>query len=217
MGEIIKFPVQAAKFGYKRVPKRVRREEDPAQLHLFAPPTAQVLHLAPDLSPFEQALLFDERGDLHAVDLYLKAIAEQDCVADAYCNLGIIESKRGQTAKAFDCFTNALKHNPRHLEAHYNLGNMYFEVDDFRLAQVHYQIAAEVDPSFPNVYFNLALALSINSQFAAAITALTRYQAMVSAAEGRKADDLLEKLKKSLAATKKFRVPPARPQLTDNP
>ena len=201
MGQILKFPVRASKFGYKRVPKRAR-EENPAQLHLFAQATAQVLQFTPDSSHFEHALLLDERGDARAVDLYLKAIAAEDCAADAYCNLGIIESKQGRIAKAFDCFTNCLKHNPRHFEAHYNLGNLYFEVNDFRLAQVHYEIAAEVDPTFPNVYFNLALALSINNELTAAVTALSRYQQLVPTDEGRKAEELLANLKKSLAATK---------------
>ena len=149
MGEILKFPVQAAKFGYKRVRKRASHE-DPNQLPLFAQPTARILQFTPDLGRFEQALLFDERGDVKAADLYRKAIEEQDCVADAYCNLGIIESQKGNAARAFDCFTTSLKHNPRHFEAHYNLGNLYFDVNDYRLSQVHYEMAAEVDPAFAN-------------------------------------------------------------------
>jgi tetratricopeptide (TPR) repeat protein len=205
MGQILKFPVRATKFGYKRVPKRARCD-DPAQLHLFASATAQVLHLAPESGYFEYALMLDERGDSQATDFYLKAIAEQNCVPDAYCNLGIIESKQGKTAKAFDCFTNSLKHNPRHFEAHYNLGNLYFEVNDLRLAQIHYELAVEVEPSFPNVYFNLALVLSINNEFAAAINALAKYQELVPPSEGRNADELLENLKKSLAISKNQRA-----------
>jgi len=202
MGQILKFPVRAAKFGHKRVRNRCRTEENPAQLHLFPQPTAQVLPFSPDLSHFEQALLLDERGDARAGDFYARAIAAQDCVADAYCNLGIIESKQGRVAKAFDCFTNCLKNDPRHFEAHYNLGNMYFEVNDFRLAQVHYEIATEVDPTFPNAFFNLALALSINNDFNGAIAALTKYQEIVPPEEARHADELLVNLKKSLLATK---------------
>jgi Flp pilus assembly protein TadD len=83
---------------------------------------------------------------------------------------------------------------------------MYFEVNDFRLAQVHYELATEVDPSFPNVYFNLALVLSINNEFSAAISALTRYRELVPADEARNADELLENLKKSLAVTKNSRA-----------
>src|SRR5262245_57223859 len=139
MAQILRFPVQAAKLGYKRVRKRCRSSEHPDQLVLFTQPTAQVLSLSSGLGAFEFALLSDERGDQNGAELYRKAIAEEDCVADAYCNLGIIESKQGNTSKAFDCFTTCLKHNPRHSEAHYNLGNLYFDVSDLRLAQVHYE------------------------------------------------------------------------------
>src|SRR5687768_10964968 len=205
MGEILKFPVQASKFGYKRVSKRARAADDPNQLHLFAAPTAQILQFTPDLGRFEQALLFDDRGDLRAAELYRKAIEEHDCIADAYCNLGIIESQNGSRAQAFDCFTTALKHDPRHSEAHYNLGNLYFEANDHRLAQVHYEIAAEVEPAFANVYFNLALVLAINNDLAAAIDILTKYQQLAPHDEGRHADELLRNLKQSLAATKSAR------------
>src|SRR5258706_2048124 len=203
MAQILKFPVQASKLGYKRVRKRGQPAEGHNQLDLFAPPTAQILSFAPDLSCFEEALLLDDRGDVKAAELYRRAIDAQDCVSDAYCNLGIIESKQGNTTKAFDCFTTSLKHDPRHSEAHYNLGNLYFDVNDFRLAQVHYEMAGEVDPSFANVYFNLALVQAIKNDFDAAISALTTYQELVSRDEARNADDLLHNLKKSLEAAKK--------------
>lgn len=205
MGQILKFPAQASKFGYKRVKKRAKAGENPDQLHLFPRPTAQILDFASELSRFEQALMLDERGDSKAAELYKKAIEEDDCVADAYCNLGIVESQKGNTAKAFDCFTTSLKHEPRHSEAHYNLGNLYFDVNDFRLAQIHYEMAGEVDPSFANVYFNLALVQALNNDLAAAVSALTKYQELVSEDEARNADELLRNLKKSLAAAKNSR------------
>jgi tetratricopeptide (TPR) repeat protein len=205
MGQIIKLPTQASKLGFKRVRRR-QRPEDQNQLALFPSPEAQVLSFEAGLSRFEQALMVDERGELRAAELYEKAIEEQDCVADAYCNLGIIESKKGNNAKAFDCFTAALEQNPRHSEAHYNLANLYFEVNDFRLAQVHYEIVCEVDPGFANAYFNLALVHAINNDFSAAVSALDRYQELVSEEEGRIARDMLNDLKKSLASAKNPRV-----------
>jgi len=206
MAQILKFPVQASKFGYKRVKRRGNGAENRDQLDLFPCPNAQILHLTSALSRFDEALLFDERGDVKAAELYAKAIEEQDCVADAYCNLGIIESQKGNTAVAFDRFTTSLKHDPRHSESHYNLGNLYFDVNDLRLAQIHYEIAAEVEPSFPNVHFNLALVQAINHDLAAAISSLDKYQALVSEDERRIASELLDTLKKSLAASKNSRL-----------
>lgn len=144
--------------------------------------------------------MWDERGDPRAGELYRKAIEEGDCLADAYCNLGIIESQKGHTAKAFDCFTLSLKHDPRHSESHFNLGNLYFDVNDLRLAQVHYEIAGEVDAGFASVFFNLALVHAINHNLTASIGALTRYKELVSEEEGRNADELLQNLRRSVAA-----------------
>jgi len=205
MSQIIKFPTQATKLGYRRVKRRSQPAGHPDQLHLFPQPTAQILEFAPDVSPFEQALLWDERGDERAADLYARAIEQHDCVADAYCNLGIIESHRGDTTKAFDCFTTSLKHNPRHCEAHYNLGNLYFDLNDFQLAQIHYEMAAEVDPSFPNVYLNLALVQAINDDPSGAVRTLGKYQELVPAEEGRHAEKLLLDLKGTLATAKNSR------------
>jgi len=205
MAQVLQFPVQASKLGYKRVKKRAHPAESQDQLHLFSPPTAQILDFAPDLSRFEQALLFDERGDAKASELYAKAIAENDCVADAYCNLGIIESQKGNNAKAFDCFTTSLKHDPRHSESHYNLGNLYFDENDLRCALIHYEMAVAVAPSFPNVYFNLGLVQALNNELEAAVNSLSRYQELVPEDEGRIAEELLHILKKSLAAAKPSR------------
>jgi tetratricopeptide (TPR) repeat protein len=206
MGEILKFPGEATKLGYSRVRKRGRRADDPNQLDLFIPLPTRIEIISSTLSSFEQALMCDERGGDKAGELYAKAIENKDCVADAFCNLGIIESNKGNTAKAFDCFSTSLKHDPRHSEAHYNLANLYFEVNDFRLAQIHFEMAVEVDPSFANVYFNLALVQSINNELSAAIKTLTKYQQLVSLDEARNADELLRNLKQSLAAKKDSRL-----------
>src|SRR5688572_29197660 len=111
MGEILKFPAETARLDYRRVRKRARRADDPNQLDLYFEPAAPVAAFTSALSPFEQALMCDERGDLQAGDLYAKAIENHDREADAYCNLGILESQKGNAAKAFDCFTTALKHD----------------------------------------------------------------------------------------------------------
>jgi tetratricopeptide (TPR) repeat protein len=206
MAQILKFPPQASKLGFKRVRKRSRPTENDDQLNLFPAPVAQILNLESGLSSFEQALMLDERGDLKAEELYIKAIEEQDCVADACCNLGIIKSHQGDALKAFDCFTTSLKHNPRHSEAHYNLGNLYFEANDFRLAQIHFEMASEVDPAFANAYFNLALVQAINNDFSAALVALSKYQQLVPKEEGRIAEELLQTIRKSLAVLKNSRA-----------
>jgi tetratricopeptide (TPR) repeat protein len=200
MGKIIQFPAkQPSKFGFERV--RKRREENPDQLNLFSSGLGKLLRLPTNISPFEEALLLDERDDSRAGEAYLRAISEGDLAADAYCNLGIIESKAGRNTKAFDCFTKSLEQDPKHFESHYNLGNLYFEGDNFRLAKMHYELAAEINPTFPNLYFNLGLVLALLEETKAAIGALVKYQLLAPPEELRNAEDLLIGLRKSLTRT----------------
>jgi tetratricopeptide (TPR) repeat protein len=201
VGKILDFiPKQPDKFGFERVKKRKKGQPSVrGQLNLFAP-AAQVLKLPSTVGPFEEALLLDEREDSGAEEAYRRAIEEGDDVADAYCNLGIIMSKRGMTAKAFDCFTKSLEHNARHFESHFNLGNLYFEAGDLRLARVHYELAAEIEPDHAGVYFNLGLVAAITNDLTAALDSLKKYKSLASTDEGKKADDLLENLQRSLRA-----------------
>jgi tetratricopeptide (TPR) repeat protein len=200
MGKVLEFsPKPPAKFGFERVRKKKKElPEKKGQLNLFSSSAAQVLKLPSNISPFEEALLLDERGDARAEAAYHEAIEQGDGVADAYCNLGIIESQQGRTAKAFDCFTRSLEHDPRHFESHYNLGNLYFDAGDLRLAKMHFELAAEVEPSFPNLYFNLGLVHALNQDFPAAITSLRKYKELAGSEEGEKADELLTTLQQSV-------------------
>ena len=62
MAQILKFPAQASKFGYKRVRKRTKAAESPDQLHLFPQTTAQILDFGTESGRFGQAR---GHGDLH--------------------------------------------------------------------------------------------------------------------------------------------------------
>lgn len=194
---IIEFlPKQPIKYGFERV-KRRKRKGSGTQPDLFSP-SAEILRLPSRLSPFEEALRLDERNDGRTEEAYRRAIQEGDCVDGAYCNLGILLSKAGQTAKAFDCFTKALQHNPRHFQSQFNLGNFYFERDNLKLARMHYELAIELQPDCASVYFNVALVAAMSNDLAFAIEALQRYKALASDAGGDKVNDLLEKLQRAL-------------------
>jgi tetratricopeptide (TPR) repeat protein len=143
------------------------------QLSLFRAEEGRVARL---LTPFEEALLLHEQGDLKATEYYVEAINEGDNVAEAYCNLGIINLEQGDTAKALDSFTLSLKHDPRHVEAHYNLGNLYYDAGEYRLARLHYEAATQIEPGFSLVYFNVALVYHRLGDLAAASAALERYK-----------------------------------------
>ena len=200
MGKVLQFsPKHPQKFDFERVKKRKNDSPPRDQLSLFTGHGAQVLRLPTEVGPFEEALLLDERGDARTEEAYRTAISEGDSVADAYCNLGILESKAGRVSKAFDCFTKSLEHDPRHFESHYNLGNLYLEEGNLRLARMHYELAAEVDPGFSNLFFNLALVHAMDNDYPGSFAALSKYKELAPRDEGEKADELLENLRRSLA------------------
>src|SRR6266480_7341160 len=143
------------------------------QMSLFRPVGGQVARL---LAPFEEALLLHERGDMKAAEFYAEAITEGDNVAEAYCNLGIIDLDRGNTIGALDNFTQSLKHDPRHVEAHYNLANLYYDAGDFSLARLHYEAATQIEPNFSLVYYNLALVYHRLNNVDGARQALNKYK-----------------------------------------
>jgi tetratricopeptide (TPR) repeat protein len=194
MAKVIKFPMpEPEKFGPEKVRKKKGSEKSKTgQLPLFT--TGKVVRLH-QLSPFDEALILDEQGDKAKAKVgYLKAIEDADSVADALCNLAIIESQEGQIARAIDHFTQCLKHEPRHHEAHYNLANLYAEVGNFPLAKIHYQIAIEIEPSFSNSYFNLGLTLAMVKEFKEAVKVIQQYRHLTPQENHKQTDELLLKL-----------------------
>jgi len=162
------------------------------QLHLFR--GAERTRVSRLLTPFEEALLLHERGDVKAAESYQEAINDGDNVAEAYCNLGIINLELGQRSKALDNFTLALKHEPRHVEAHYNLGNLYYDAGELSLARLHYEAAAQIESGFSLVYFNLALVYHRIGDLAAALSALEKYKQLSPDDEEIEAVDQLLKV-----------------------
>ena len=168
------------------------------QLSLFPAPEAKLIQLPRRITPFEEALLLHERGDARATEFYLKAALEGDHAPDAFCNLGILEFEAGKVASAFDRFTQALRHDPRHFESHFNLAHLYFESGDMRLARLHYELAAEIEPSFADLYYNLGLVLAISGEWQQAAAALSHAKELVPEDEGKKVADLLSSVEKAL-------------------
>lgn len=193
MTKVIQFPgTNPEKFGFKPVRKKRNPTSNvPGQLDLFSGGKMRSLN---PLSAFEVALMLDEQGDNRAADHYLKAIESGDSIADAYCNLGILESEKNNYVAAIDCFTKSLKEDPRHYESHYNLANLYAEIGNLPLAKVHYQMAITIEPEFPNSYFNLALTLVMNKEVEEAIHSLLTYRSLVSLDEQKLAEELITTL-----------------------
>ena len=196
MAKVVKFPgSEPIKFGLQKARNRKKSGNSTGQLNLFK--GGRVVKLE-NLTTFEEGLLLDESGDkAKAKDLYLKTIEEGENEADAYCNLGIIESLEGNHTKAIDCFSRSLKNDPRHFEAHYNLANLYADLRDYALAILHYKVAIEVEPTFSNSYFNLGLTYALTKEYDQAIEVLNQYKMMSSEEDQKIANNLIEVLSRT--------------------
>ena len=195
MAKIIKFPIAAQKhLGAKKVKRRKsQKQEELGQLNIFDQAKSIFLPRQDDL--FERALELDEAGDSRAIDAYLRAVEGDQSVDDAYCNLGIIMSQKEEPAKAIDYLTKSLKENPRHFEAHYNLANVYFDQGSFDLAKMHFEVAIEIDPGFPNSHYNQGLVFISLKKYAEAIKCIDKYVELIPNNDHQEANKLLKTLR----------------------
>ncbi|MEM6644439.1 MAG: tetratricopeptide repeat protein [Bacteroidota bacterium] len=197
MSRVVQFPMQPPeKLGHKKVRrKRKPNLEDYGQLNLFKKiDDTPVVSMPARGNFFEEALLLDELGDPAAEKYYLLAVANDQSVDDALCNLGILKSGQGEHTKALDFLTRALRSNPRHFEAHYNLGNVYSELGNLELARVHYELSTEIAPEHPNGFYNLGLVLISLKEYKKAIESINRFVALAPSTEHQVANELIKTL-----------------------
>lgn len=187
----------------------VRRIESElhGQMNLFNKSGGRLIPLPVRRTPFEEALILHEQGDEKAVKMYNLAILQGECISDAYCNLGILEFEKNETAKAFDHFTNAMKHDPRHFESHFNLAHLYFEAGDYRLARLHYEISAVLEPNSAGAYYNLGLIYAVGGELTEAIEALNKAKELSTGEERVQVEELLLNLKKAARDDRQIKDP----------
>lgn len=76
--------------------------------------------------------------------------------------------------RAEDAYLRALALDPRHVEAHLNLGRLLHERGDVARAEVHYRTALDTDPESARAFYNLGVALEDQGRRSGAVEA---YQA----------------------------------------
>lgn len=85
---------------------------------------------------------------------------------DLACDLETSSAEEAKTA-----YERALELDPRHAEAHINLGRILHEQRAPAAAEKHYRVALDVDPHHPIAAFNLGVALEDLGRTAEAIAA----------------------------------------------
>ena len=164
------------------------------QRNLFSESEGILILLPPRMSPFEEALILHEQGNPRASEMYALAIREEECVADAFCNLGILDYEAKNIPGAFNNFTRALSYDPRHFEAHFNLAHLYFEEGDIRLARLHYEFSSVIEPGSASAHFNLGVINAIEDNIQAAVSSLNKAKELATEEELAQIDEILQGL-----------------------
>ncbi len=85
----------------------------------------------------------------------------------------LVTALRFYLAKKYDkaaaLLQKLLDEHPNHLEAHYNLGNVYFRMRDYEKAEAEYLKVIEIDPSFTDGHENLGVIYATRKDYKKAI------------------------------------------------
>ena len=206
MAKVIKFPFKSTgRFDHKPVRKsRAEKLEEKGQLNIFdTAKKSKIVALDKDSNLFESALTSHDSDSEQASLLYRKAIDRGDHVADSYCNLGILESQKGNQTAAIDCLTKAMEKDPRHYEAHFNLANIYADAGNNKLAKLHYEVALQVDNNDPNLHYNLAIVLASLEEFNESLKALQSYFELTGGQSDPDAEKFMILLENSVSQSKR--------------
>jgi tetratricopeptide (TPR) repeat protein len=106
---------------------------------------------------FFQALELQEDGQWDQAALkYENLLQLQGEIADILVNLGTCYFYQKDQVRAEELFRRALKQEPDHVEANYNMANLLAARGDLETAVGFYSNALSTDPEFTAAHFNLA-------------------------------------------------------------
>ncbi len=92
-----------------------------------------------------------------------------DKILLAYTSRGDYYLSAGNTEKAIDDFTHAIRLNPKEAHPYLRRGLVYLSLKAYDKAISDYKMALKLDPDHPDVYQNLAAAYFFNMDYQAAI------------------------------------------------
>lgn len=95
-------------------------------------------------------LYFDSDQPVKAVEAYDKALAINEKDPNVLTDQGVMFRRLGWFDKAIDNFNKAIKYQPNHMQAFYNLGIVYrYDLQDFAQAQAAWEKYMSLNPTGP--------------------------------------------------------------------
>jgi tetratricopeptide (TPR) repeat protein len=76
-------------------------------------------------------------------------------VADLFARGIVLEENPSTQNEAINIYLKVLEMDPTHAAAHINLGTLYYNRQEYKLAEKHYRSAIQIDPRYALAYFDL--------------------------------------------------------------
>ena len=76
-------------------------------------------------------------------------------VADLFARGIVLEENPSTQSEAIATYLKVLEMDPMHAAAHINLGTLYYNRQEYALAEKHYSLAIQIDPRYALAYFDL--------------------------------------------------------------
>ncbi len=87
----------------------------------------------------------------------------QKPTAKTFLDIGIVNSDNAEYSEAIDEFKHAITLKPNYAEAHYHLGNAYFNLHRYEESLVSYKQAVKLKPKYVDAQFSLGILSSMLS------------------------------------------------------
>jgi import receptor subunit TOM70 len=91
-------------------------------------------------------------------DLY-ESVKILPSLTQSWVKIASVHMEQGEGTKAFECFEEAIKHNPQDPDIYYHRGQVLFITNEFKEAADNYTKSSELDDTFVFSHIQLAVAL----------------------------------------------------------
>lgn len=102
---------------------------------------------------------------------YVKPVRAAETAADFFARGVALEEDPASQNEAIAAYKKAIELEPRHAAAHINLGTLYYNRQDYRLAEAHYRAAIVADARYALAHFDLGNVLDETGRLDEAIRA----------------------------------------------
>jgi len=109
------------------------------------------------VEPIAGQFMFDFSAEQKVVSKQQKSGPELviTSVADMFARGIALEEDPSSQSEAIAIYMKVLEMDPNHAAAHINLGTLYYNRQDYAMAEKHYRSAIEIDPRYALAYFDL--------------------------------------------------------------